>query len=93
MPAIFINETGTAGIIFQAFTNNITGSIFLTLVLITIIIMAFFASFGLPLELSAIFVLPMYLIFMAFSHEYLAIGGLLLIYLGITFGKNFIINQ
>jgi hypothetical protein len=93
MPVTFINDTGTVGIIFQAFTNNITGSPFLSLLFLCFIILALFVAFRIPIEFSLILMLPMFLIFLAFSHEFLPIVGVILIYLGVLWGKNMITNQ
>jgi predicted RND superfamily exporter protein len=89
---LFINETGTIGVIYNAVTNNITGSEFLTLLGLILIILLLFLTFRVPIEISAIIILPMLLIFMAFNNSIWAAGGLLLIYLGVLFFKNFFIN-
>ena len=85
----FINSTGTIGIIYQAVNTNITGSDFLTLLGLMFIIMLFFMSFRIPLEATAILILPLLIIFMAFNNDIFAVGGLVLIYLGILFAKNY----
>jgi hypothetical protein len=90
--SIFINQTGTIGVIYTAATQNITGSEFITLLGLIIIIMAFFMLFGLPIEATAIFILPMLIIFGVYSQELIATLGLALIYLGIIFAKNFFIG-
>jgi hypothetical protein len=89
---IFINQTGTLGVIYQAATQNITGSEFITLLGLIILIMAFFMMFGLPIETTTILILPMLIIFGVYSQELIATLGLVLIYLGIIFAKNFFIG-
>ena len=89
---LFINETGTIGIILEATRINITGSDFLTMLGLTIIIMTFFMLFRLPIEASAILVLPMLLVFMAFIPNIFALGGVILIYLGILLAKNYLLT-
>jgi hypothetical protein len=86
---IFLNQTGTIGQIYLAATQNITGSEFLTLLGLIIIIIAFFFLFGLPLEATAIFILPMLITFGVYSQNLISVLGLALIYLGMIFAKNF----
>ena len=86
---IFINQTGTVGQIYLAATQNITGSEFLTLLGLIIIIIAFFFMFGLPLEATAIMVLPMLIVFGVYSQNLISVLGIALIYLGMIFAKNF----
>lgn len=91
--SIFINHTGTIGIIYDAVNNNITGSEFITLLGLVMLFIIFFTMFRIPLELTAIFVLPMLLIFMAYSGNFFAIGGVFLIYLGMLVARNYFITQ
>lgn len=88
----FINHTGTIGIIYDSATQNITGSEFLTLLGLIVMIIIFFLMFRIPVELTAIFVLPLLMIFMAYSNNFFAIGGVFLIYLGMLVAKNYFIN-
>lgn len=89
---LFINQTGTLGIIFNYATTNITGSPFLTLLFLTLIIMAFFMAFRLPVEASSLFILPMLLVYMSFFSEFIAVGGVFLIYIALILAKNFFIK-
>jgi hypothetical protein len=89
---LFINETGTIGVIYNAVVTNITGSEFLTLLGVLLIMLLFLMAFHIPIEAGAILILPMLLIFMAFNNNILAIAGIALIYLGIILAKNFFIN-
>lgn len=86
---MFINETGTIGVIVQYATDTVTGSLFLTLLGIVIGLLVLCMLFRMPIEFSAIFVLPILLVGMAYFQEFVAIGGVTLIYLGIILGKNF----
>jgi hypothetical protein len=89
---VFINTTGTIGQIYIAATQNITGSEFLTLLGLMFLILAFFMIFRLPLELTSVLILPMLIIFMVYSHNFLSFTGLILIYLAILVAKNWIIS-
>lgn len=86
----FINETGTLGVIYMGVTQNITGSEFLTLLGMVLCILLFFMMFRIPIEVSSILVLPLLIILMAYSGEWFAITGVLLIYLAILLAKNWL---
>lgn len=88
---VFLNDSGTIGILIKAGTD-LTGSLFLTVLLIFLILVAISLMFKLPLEILIPVVLPLFIVSMAFSTEFLAIGGLLLIYLAIIFSKRFWLN-
>jgi len=88
---MLFNETGTIGIILKAATMNITGSEFLTYLGIILLVITFFLIFRIPIEATAVLIMPLLLVLMAFSGNLLAIGGAFLIYLGILLAKNFII--
>lgn len=85
---VFYNETGTFGIIISYMNSDVTGSLFLTLLFMVLAVLAICALFRIPIEFSAILVLPLLLVMMAYVGEFLAIGGVFLIYLGILFAKN-----
>jgi len=89
---IFYNSSGSFGTIIDAWTYNVTGDLFLTLLSITILMLAFCLMFKLPLEFSAIILLPLFIVSMAWSSQFLAIGGLALVYIGILVAKWFIIK-
>lgn len=89
---IFLNETGTIGVIIKAGTD-LTGSLFLTVLLIFLALVVLALMFKLPLEILAPIVLPIFIVSMAYSTEFLAIGGLLLIYLAVVFSKQFWLNR
>jgi len=86
------NSTGTIGIIIDAITTNITGDPFLTMIFIFLIAITLFAILRVPLELSSILVVPLAIIMMVYSKQFVAIGGALLIYLGLIFAKRFFIK-
>lgn len=78
--------------ILDAFTYNITGDLFLTLLCIVLIIIAFCLMFRIPIEYSIIIILPLLLVCMAFTSQFLAIGGVALIYIAVLLAKNFLIK-
>lgn len=85
------NDTGTIGIIINAVNTNITGSQFLTFLLIIAVILMFFLAFRIPLEASVLLVLPLILTFLAYSNDLYAVGGVVLIYVGVLWAKNWLI--
>lgn len=84
----YINMTGSLGTIYEGITYNITGSEFLTLFFIILLVMLFFMMFRIPIELSAVLILPLLIVVMAYSGEFFAITGLILIYLALLLAKN-----
>lgn len=89
---VLYDETGTMGIIINSMTSDVTGSLFVTLLLIVIFVMAIAFMFRIPVEWTIIFVVPLLIVIMAYSSDFLAVSGVLLIYLGILIGKNWIFN-
>lgn len=92
MAIAFMNETGFIAIVITDMTNNLTGSLFLTLMLIMIFFILVALLFRLPIEFAIILILPLFLVFMAATSEFLAVGGVVLIYMGIIIAKNFILK-
>lgn len=88
----FMNQSGTIGVIFTAFTLNVSGSEFVTLLGIIVFLLALFFMFRIPVEATIILILPIFLIFMAFSGEFLGLGLAFLMYLGFLLAKNYFIN-
>lgn len=89
---MFINESSGIGFIIIEAINNITGSMFLTMLGITIIILALFIAFRIPVIASFILELPLILVFMAYEQNFVAIGGVILIYLGVVFAFNYFLR-
>lgn len=87
----FIDNNGTIGQIIESGTN-LTGSLFLTVLIIFLVLVGLALLFRLPLDILIPIVLPIFIVGMAYSTEFLAIGGLLLIYLAVIFSKWFWLN-
>jgi len=83
------NESDMIGQAIYFVTVNLTGSLFLTLLLMVIGVMAIFAVLRLSIEISAILIVPLLIAIMAYSGDFMAVGGAFLLYLGMLFGKNF----
>lgn len=89
----FFNSSDTFGQVLLYMTTDITGSLFISLLLIMVIMIAFALALRIPVEFTAILLIPLFLTLMAFSSDFLAIGGILLIYLGILTAKNFFLTN
>ncbi len=86
---VLVNSSGTLGMVIVEFTNNVTGSFFLTGLLALTLLLALFLLFNIPFEASIILVLPFILVLMAYNSNFLAVGGLALIYLAVLFVRMF----
>jgi hypothetical protein len=72
--------------------NAITGGTFITLLLLSALVMFAFLVVGLPMEYSIILVLPLHLAIGVYISEWLAVAGCFLIYAGVLLAKNWITN-
>jgi len=68
--------------------NDVTGSLFVTLLLITFFFIILAVAFRMPLELSAIFILPFLIVCASVEGQMWAVLGVFLIYTGVIVGKN-----
>jgi len=89
---IFINETGMIGDLLSQM-NNITGGWFVTLLFIVLVVIAIAFMLRVPLEYTAIFIFPLLLVLMSFTSEFLAVGGVFLIYLGLLLANHFFFRR
>lgn len=89
---MILNETGIIGVALYSFTNDVTGSFFLTLLTILIFLIALCLLFRIPIEFTSLIVLPMLLVFMSIDGQFLAVVGCALIYMGVLFGRYFFVN-
>lgn len=90
--SVFINWTESIGIIIGSATEATTGSLFITLFSILIILMAFCMLFGIKLEYITVLILPLMLSYMAYYSDFIAPGIVLLFFIGFLWTKNFIIK-
>lgn len=90
---VFINQTGFIGELFAGFTTYVSGSSFLTLLAIMVLLFGLLTMFRVPIEASLILLLPVILVFMAWSAGgFLAVGGVIIIILGVLLAKNWIVR-
>jgi len=90
---VFINDTTSTGIVLNYLTLNVTGDLFGTLLIILALLLAVAFLFRIPLEWTMPLVLPALIGYMAYSSQFLAVGGVILIYLAVVFTKMFVINE
>lgn len=89
----FFNTTGLMGEMFVSFTTYVSGSAFITLLAIFILLVGLFLMFRVPVEAIFILLVPVLVVFMAWSAGgFLAVGGVVIIMLGILLAKNWIIR-
>jgi len=69
--------------------NAWTGSEFISLLMIVIIIMVFGLAFPLPLEWTVIFIMPLLIAYMAANAAFYPAGAVLLLYLSFVVAKYF----
>lgn len=80
-------ETGLIGLVIQGLTQNVTGSLFLTLLMIVTMFVLIMLLFRIPVEFQAVIIAPMLFTLMAYTREFLAIGGVILIFMAIVFAR------
>lgn len=83
---VFVNEGGFIGSVLSGLTN-LTGSLFLTLFCLMIVLIVIALAIGLPIETISIIYLPILIAYASYSSDYMAIFGATLIYTGILIAK------
>lgn len=91
--AVFFNETGAIGQAILSVATNVTGDLFTTLFILILVLLCFALGAGIPLIWTAIIVVPVVVTAMAFSSQFLALGGLLGIYLALVLAQNYFTNR
>lgn len=87
------NPADIIGILIEAFTNNITGALFGTMLVITILFLFIGLLFKLPMEFSLVINFPLFIVFASYESNYFKIIGVALMLLAIYFGKHFFIRD
>lgn len=86
---VCIDLSGVTYSVLAGLTNNVTGSMFLSTLVISFILITILLGCHIPIEISMIILLPLHLAFLAcLGGEWLGFVGVILIYLGILLGKN-----
>lgn len=89
---MFINATETLGKIFLHGSTNVTGNMFLSLLVIIILLIAIAIMFGIPLEFTAVIILPLLLAYMSYYGDFVTIGAVAILYLAFIFTRRFFIK-
>jgi hypothetical protein len=87
---MFINQTETIGIILGQANTTTTGSLFATLLLILIFLLALCLLFRISFEWASILLLPLMITYASYYSNLYAPLGITLIYLSMILTKNFI---
>lgn len=90
--SLLINNTGLIGVIINYGTVNVTGSLYMTLLMMAIIFIAIGLMFRMPIEWIAIFLLPMALVMLAMDSMILGIVSAILLFFAILFIRNLFIE-
>lgn len=88
--AFGFNETMLPYAVINGMTNDITGQIGLTFFIILMLFLVVALALRIPLEFATIIIVPLALVFMAFSGEFILFGTVILVYIGMVMARNFI---
>jgi hypothetical protein len=86
---MFINQTQIIGQVIGGLTTNITGHEYLTYLMVIILVFALCFMFRIPIEITAMLMIPLLLVLMIYDSSFRVIGGCVLILLGILFVRPF----
>lgn len=88
---VFINWTDHIGVLIGTATENVTGDLIITLAVILLVLLAFALMFGIPLEFTSIIFLPLCVVYMTYYSQFIAVGGLIILYLSFIITRRFFI--
>ena len=88
--AFFMKWTDTIGQIISQGTITTTGSVVMTLFIIMLLLIVAAVMFSIPIEWTAIIILPLMISLMQYSKEFMGIGTVLILYLSLLLAKNFL---
>jgi hypothetical protein len=91
--ALFYNSSEIIGASIDAATTNITGTQFLTLLVVMLFLVLLLAVLRVPLEYGVLLIMPVLIILAAFEGGFLALFGVVLIYMGILFAKYYFTSR
>ena len=87
---VFLNTTGTLGTIITQATSGITGDIYLTLLGIFLVLLAISIMFGIPLEITGIFIFPYVILCATYYSNWIPLLVVFILYFAYLFTKRFI---
>ena len=87
---MFINWTGIIGSVISTGTVDVTGNLFVTLLLVLMFLIIVGIMFSIPLEFLSIIVLPVCISSAAYYSNFIAPMGVILIYITTIITKNWL---
>jgi len=89
---VLINTTSPIGAMFETITANVTGNLFLSLLLMTLLLHFIFAVLKIPQQISILLIIPFCILSILLTSQYLPILGFIIMYLSILFASKFWLN-
>ena len=86
----FINNTDLIGIVIEKGTQNSTGSLVVTLLLLLIVLLAICLMLSIPIEFASVILLPLCITTASYLSNFLAPLIVILIYASTIIAKNWI---
>lgn len=93
MAETFINSTSWIGQAFDHISYTVTGSEYLTILLIILLLVTIMLIFRVPLLFIFLFISPLIMIGMAFYQEFYVVGLIFYGFLGIVVASNFFLRN
>lgn len=87
---VFINDTQTFASIYNGLTVNITGSEYMTLIIILMVVFALFFSFNFRVEWALIFMLPLLFVSVAYIGMIKGLLFVAILILALVLKENFL---
>lgn len=85
---VFIDESGFIASVMQGLGVNITGSEYLSYLIVFILLFAIMLMFRVPIVFALLFMTPLVLVLMAYKPEFNGLGAVFLISLGLIVAYN-----
>jgi hypothetical protein len=89
---MLINNTGTLSGVLSVMTNNVTGSLFLSMFLVFIVLLFLVLAFKVPLEYAILLMLPILIVQAAYSSQWNPLLGVCLIFIAVFFARNWFVQ-
>lgn len=85
---VFVDNNGTSMFLLSSI-NEITGSLFITLFFIVLVLIVMALILRIPIEFTAILVLPFLISVSAYESSFMSVTGVFLIYIALLLANNF----
>jgi len=87
---VFMNETALIGTILLSGASTTTGTLFIALIVVMIIMFALCVFFGIQLEYTLLIMIPYLIACMTQYTDFVAIGGVAIFYFAILITKSWL---